>query len=135
MFVHDNHLMLKQLSANNVQETLLFCLFKEGEENTDRVVVEGVKLHVGLHPQRVAEKTGEIREMLSQLPDSFMKTGGGGWSFLNACIDRDGNQWTGLHQSVDELICLGLATGNIEFLVPRTMWAMFPGAVPYFMVK
>ena len=33
-------------------------------------------------------------EFLNQLPDSFKAEGGGGMSFINMCIDKNGKQWT-----------------------------------------
>jgi hypothetical protein len=36
---------------------------------------------------------------------------------------------------MDELVCLGLAIGRIAFLMPREMWEMLPGGMPYIVVK
>jgi len=127
------------LTAENVNRIFLECLFKEEEiaiNVEDRVYVEahGIMTHVGFHPGRIKEHEQEIEWMLLQLPKEFLKSVGGGWSFLNACEDVQGNQWTGLHKTMDELVCLGLATKKVMFLTPREMWAMFPGGMPYFVV-
>lgn len=53
-----------------------------------------------------------------------------GWAFQNLCYDKHGNQW-GEHKNMEELMCLGLATGLVQFCLPREEWAVFPGGLPY----
>lgn len=69
--------------------------------------------------------------MLNELPMNFMQSGGQGWSFLNMCVDKNGNQWTGSHEIVDKLVCLGIASGYANFVLPRGMWKILPGGMPY----
>jgi hypothetical protein len=76
----------------------------------------------------------EIRAMLAELPDQYRKSGGGGWSFLNACDDRHGTQWTGFHRTMEHLFMLGLAIGAVTLLMPRELWDALPGGMPYYMV-
>lgn len=73
--------------------------------------------------------------MLAELPDDFKISRGGSYSFLNACLDKHGNQWTGLHRAQEELVRLGIAIGRVECCFPRETWAALPGGMPYFMVK
>lgn len=73
--------------------------------------------------------------MLANLPDTFRKGGGGGMSFLEACNDRNGTLWTGNHRSMENLFLLGLALGEVVCLLPRTMWYILPGGMPYYMIK
>jgi len=75
-----------------------------------------------------------IRELLLDLPDLFMKSKGGGWSFLNACDNKDGNQWTGLHMVMGQLFGMGEALGLVESLLPKEMWSALPGGMPYYVV-
>jgi len=56
-------------------------------------------------------------------------------SFLNACQDRNGNQWTDLHQRMEQLFVLGQAAGFVSCLLPRDMWAALPGGMPYYVVS
>jgi hypothetical protein len=72
--------------------------------------------------------------MLLELPDTFMKTKGGGWSFLNACMNKNGEQWTAFHPKVQELFCLGLALDICSYTLPREMWKVLPGGMPYLVV-
>jgi hypothetical protein len=64
-----------------------------------------------------------------------MEDTGGGSSFLNAVIDNAGHQWADAHSTIDELLCLGLAIGKIEYNAPRQLWRAFPAGMPYFFVK
>ena len=98
----------------------------------DGAVVDGITARYGLD---VSGKEEEIGDILAELPDEFQSTKGGGWSFLNACNDRDGNQWTGQHSVMEELFCLGIAAGKAKYLMPREMWSVLPGGVPYIVVN
>lgn len=123
-----------KLTSQNVNTVLRECLFKEGEDTSTAAIAEGVISKFRFNSYRLAEKSPEIAEMLSELPDDFHSDKGGGMSFLNACVDRNGDQWGG-HSSIDELLCLGIATGQAAILFPREMWSVFPGGMPYFSVS
>lgn len=48
--------------------------------------------------------------MLYELPDTFKATGGGGMSVPErACYDRNGNQWTGMHATMEQFDSAGAA--------------------------
>lgn len=124
-----------KLTSEKVHEVFMNCLFKEDESTENHKIGEGVKTKVGFHPERLKESESTIVELLEELPTEFKKTGGGGWSFLNMCNDKNGNQWTGLHQSMDELVALGNATGKLSFQLPREMWDVLPGGMPYLVIN
>ncbi|HEY0965468.1 MAG TPA: hypothetical protein VGE13_03235 [Candidatus Saccharimonadales bacterium] len=123
------------LTPQHVETVFMACLFKDGEDISDHIVAEGIVQTVGFHPGRIDEYRQEIHDMLAELPDEFKTSGGGGYSFLNACMDKHGNQWTGMHQTQEQLVQLGIAIGEVEYCLPREMWMAFPGGMPYFMVK
>ena len=124
------------LTPDLVQAVFLDCLFTDEEEKTDYVVAEGLTMNVGFHPRRLEGHREDILLMLDELPDDFKSTSdSGGWSFLNACVDKHGNLWTGEHRTVEMLVLLGIAIGRVEFLAPRELWAALPGGMPYFVVK
>jgi len=124
-----------ELTSENVTETLKRCLFDDKEDKKDFVEAEGITLKVGLHPSRLEEEKENIFAMLAQLPDEFKASKGGGWSFLNACNTQSGKQWTGLHQNIDELVCLGKAIGKLSITLPRDFWLSLPGGMPYFVIN
>lgn len=130
-----------QLTSENVAKTMMECLYKDEEIGADptipppdAVLVHGVVSNFGFHPKRLEEHRADIESMLMQLPEPFMKSKGGGWSFLNACNDKDGNQWTGFHRKMEELFALGMAIKKVECPMPRDFWSALPGGVPYFTV-
>lgn len=126
-----------ELTAENVHTILQDCLFDDEEVKDgfpEHVAGEGVMRKMGFHPGRLASHKTEIEEMCDQLPGEFKRMGGGGSSFLNACVTATGEQW-GEHTNIDELLCLGTAIGKITFLMPRDQWGMLPGAMPYFVVN
>lgn len=110
------------------------CLFEEGADTSGAIIVEAVKLRFGFDPKKVEIAKPLIASLLAQLPDQFMRSKGGGWSFLNICEDRQGCLWTGFHSVQDALCALGIASGQAAWLMPRDMWEVLPGGVPYFVV-
>jgi len=123
-----------ELTAKRVDEVFRDCLFKEDEDKTNYVKAEGIVTNVGFHPDRLSNYKDEIRQMLDELPDTFKEKSGGGWSFLQACEDKHGNQWTGEHRSMEQLFLLGLAIGAVKCLLPRAVWAALPGGMPYYVI-
>ena len=117
-----------------VESVFRSCLFKDGESTDNHIVAEGIVQTVGFHPGRIEDYRPAIHGLLAELPDNFKTSGGGGNSFLNACIDKHGNQWTGMHQTVEQLVLLGIAIDEVEFCLPRDMWRTLPGSMPYFMI-
>ena len=126
------------LTASTVRKTFLGCLFtkeetadlEEGEIPEGCVKGEGIRTRAGFHPGRLEEAEAIVRRMIGDLDDAFLKTGGGGTSFLSMCNDKNGKQW-GEHQNMDEFLCLALAMGKASYCMPRESWGMFPGSMPY----
>lgn len=128
-----------KLTPQAVETILMDVLYKpeeivNGETPTDAIITEGVMSKFGFHPVRLAAHQKEIEELLHELPKEFQEKTGGGWSFLNACMDKNGEQW-GEHRDIDNLVCLGIAIGKAHIQLPRDMWNLFPGGMPYFIVK
>lgn len=117
-----------RLDPQQVEETFWACEGGdiEAEAIIDRATFDKAKLD---------EHKELITAMLLELPIEFRASGGGGWSFLNACDDRHGNQWTGLHRTMAMLFALGQAIGMVESLLPREVWNKLPGGMPYYIVK
>ncbi len=124
-----------ELRADKVTAVFEDCLFKDGEDTSQHVKAEGIIITVGFHPDRLKQHESEIVALLAELPNEFQESGGGGMSFLQACVDRHGNLWTGLHQVMEQLFLLGIASGKVVCPMPRNMWSALPGGMPYYMVK
>lgn len=127
--------MKTELTAENVHNTFMNCLFKEGEPTCNHIIAEGIMVKVGFHPDRLKEYETTIVQMLDGLSDNFKKSGGGGHSFLSMCEDKNGTQWADLHQTMDELVALGIATKKLSYVMPREMWNMLPGGMPYVVIN
>lgn len=124
-----------KLTTENVHKIFTKCLFSDGENTDNHVKVHAVNMVIGFNPEKLKFNEKNITLMLCQLPNSFMKSGGGGMSFLNMCNDENDNQWTGIHKQMDELVALGLAIEKLSFLMPRDMWSAFPGGMLYLVVE
>ncbi len=124
------------IDANKVDEVFRDCLFrndeiKDGKPILEPKVVDGVLNKVGFHPERILTYKEQIIGWLNELSDDFKVGKGGGMSFLNACNTKDDEQWTGMHQRMDQLFCLGMGIDKVQYQMPREMWSSLPGGMPY----
>lgn len=121
------------LTAENVHACFTGSLF---DNNVDKAVIEatsiktsGITRNVGFDPDKIMTFKEDVKSMILQIPD--IKDG---ISFLCMCINTDGHQW-GEHINVEELVLLGQALELLEPCVPRDMWYIFPGGMPYYQLK
>ena len=113
------------------QNAFMDCLFKEGEDTTNHKKVEGIYCTFGFHPQRLEEKRELVTALLAELPTEFKE----GWTFLNFCTTKNGEQWTGEHRVCEQLIVMAIGLDLMSYCFPREMWAVLPGGVPYVIIK
>ena len=123
------------LDPERVDTIFRDCLFQDGEDTSGYIKAEGITRNVDFHPERLENHRAEIEAMLGELPAQFQESGGGGWSFLGACNDRHGNQWTGFHHPMQQLFQLGIGINKVECQFPREMWGALPGGMPYYIIK
>jgi len=131
------------ISAVAVNNLLRDCLFTEEEQSSweypneppkDTVIVEGLVRTFALHKGRLESHRTEVTNMLLNLPSPFMKSSGGGFTFLNMPSDKKGNLW-GEQITAEFLLILGIGLGLAEYCAPRSMWSILPGGVPYIVVN
>lgn len=102
-----------------------------GPDTADAVLVEGVVSRYGFDPARLATVKPEVARLIRDVvPDAFLPGTGGGQSFLALAEDRNGEHWAE-HQTIEALCCLAIATGQAKWCLPRDMWAILPGGMPY----
>ena len=125
-----------ELTSKNVNEVFKDCLFNDPSEATaeNTTAIEGIRAKYGLQTSKLKEHEDDIFSMLMQLPKPFRKSVGGGWSFLNACMNDKEHQWTDAQYIMEQLFILGIGIGKVESLFPRKMWSILPGSVPYYAV-
>ena len=123
-----------KLNSETVREIFLDCLFKENENRDNAIMAAGITFSVEFNPIRLNKHKEDIVQLLDNLKDEFKQESGGGYSFLEACFDKDGNHW-GEHRNVEELFLLGIAIDKVEYLLPRELWMTLPGGVPYLVIK
>jgi hypothetical protein len=107
------------------------CLFREDESTDIAVIVDGITGQFGFHPDRLKSHRQEIYSMLMQLPHQFrVSDEAQGWSFMQMPFDNDGEQW-GEHPNAQQLMVLAVAMGFMRYLMPKDLWAILPGGMPY----
>jgi len=114
-----------------VMSTFVECIEFDSEHLSDEQVatVEGVRGQQRFSRERLAQNKATISAMIDRLPEAFSAESGA--SFMNGCVDRDGNQWTGLQPIVEQLFMLGMAIGRVEYVFPRESWPQLPGGMPF----
>lgn len=122
------------LDAERVEAIIHDCLFRPGEPQDNPLKVDGIMGQFGFHRARLAAHKDEIVAMLAELPDAFQEKKGGGYTFLNLCDDRHGNQWTGFHKIMEALVVLGIGVRRVQYNVPRPLWTSLPMGMPYIVV-
>ena len=129
-----------ELTSSNINKIFMNCLFKDEEikgknpKDLNHVPVKGIMTNVGFHPERLESHREEVKELLSQLPEAFFKSKGGGWSFLNMPMNNKNEQW-GEQRTAEQLLLIGMGLGLAEIQLPREMWSSLPGCVPYICVN
>jgi hypothetical protein len=96
----------------------------------DGTIVEGIVRNFGIDVPKLEKDRDLVRSWIAELPTEFLQEGGGGWSFLQLCATRDGELW-GEQSTAESLYVLAAALGLAKFLMPRDMWKLFPGGMPY----
>lgn len=131
-----------KIDPQRVEQLFIECLANAPEDrdlaalaaDSEYTIVEGIMHTTGFSTEKLESHRAEIVEMLSWLPTDFRDNvaagGGGGWSFLNACEDREGVLW-GSHPVMDQLFQLGIGLGVARWLLPRKFWPALPGGMPY----
>lgn len=114
--------------AAEVNALLVDCLNGSAD---GALLVEGIVGTYGISPSKIEQNKGRIRALLASMPDEFQARKGGGMSFLNLCMDAEGAQWTGEHRTMEALVVLGVAAGMASFPLPREVWGVLPGGMPY----
>ena len=119
-----------ELSTENVKIIFEKCV----DDSDSGVVFSGPVHEYMLSEEKLKEEEDNIYSMLKQLPDEFMRNSGGGMSFLNACVRKDGVQW-GEHYVIEMLLILGFGIKKAAYCLPKEMWSALPGGMPYFVVE
>jgi hypothetical protein len=113
-----------ELTADNVEQVFVNCLFRTDEDPSKKISIEGVNTHVSFNVDKLELHKQDIESMLLNVHPSFMCNGPDkGWCFANFCLDKHEQLWTGLHVVADYLLCMGLAIKKVQFLTPRYVWA------------
>lgn len=121
--------MVLELTPANVNQIFKTCLFKEGETITsdNMLKVAGITADFGFNLERVTANRETIIGFLNCLSPEFQK----GRSFLDMCLTVDEVLWTGNHNSCQELMCLGMAIGMVQYCTSdRALWQYMVGGVP-----
>jgi len=102
----------------------------EAKEQVPRgaIIAEGVSHTYCFHPARFEKHIPKIHNWVWHLPYEIDK----GCSFLKLCYDCAGQQWTGFHCAVEQLVAMGVAAGALRSCTPAAMWPLLPGGMPFY---
>lgn len=126
----------KSAAAERLHHVMLRVLFEpdelvDGRPPTSAVQVEGIATGFVFHPERLTADRVEVEAIISEVvTDEFFRGKGGGWSFLQLCVDRQDRQWAE-HPTMEALVCVAMGLGLAGYCLPRKFWKDLPGGVPY----
>lgn len=123
--------------ARRVEALFRDCLFRnEAEAKKFKPVLSlGIITNVGFHPERLAGHADTIKALIKEVvKEEFYEDTDGGYSFLLLPIDRNENQW-GEQRNAEQLFLLAQALNLASFCLPREVWPMLPGGMPYVVFK
>ena len=124
------------LTADRVMQLIKECASETVDETDDNnIIIEGIINKVSIRKDKLKEHEEEIFGMLLELPEEFLKSKGGGMTFLMMCNDKDGKMWTGLHPVMEALVVLGIGINKVSYCLPKEMWVALPGRMPYLVVN
>lgn len=128
--------MSKLIVADKVEELFLKTMPTPEDlvEGFEFVRAEGIMDTVAFHPDRLKEADEQVREWFRSLKVEF-KEDCREVNFIDSCLDRNGYQWTDLHQRMDQLFTLGIGLGIAKFKLPRPLWALCPGGCPIMQIR
>lgn len=120
------------IDSKKLFEVFQDCLMSKkdivnGKAKVEYIVIEGIINRYCLDKGKLKKHEEFIKEFIKELPDEFVQ----GWSFLNLCCDEENEQWTSSNIGAEQLMVLAMGINKAQYLVPRTMWDMLPGRVPY----
>jgi len=131
------------LNTKNVKKVFMDCLFNDEEINKDinlpldltkLIKVEGITSNFGFNLDKLNKNKKNIIDLLKQLPDTFYKNKGGGWTFLNLCLNNKNEIWTGFHLVMEQLMVLGIGIGKVKYLLNKELWISLPERMPYIVI-
>jgi hypothetical protein len=117
------------LSAENVQAVFTSSLARTAEA-TPNLRVRGVYNEVYLSLVRLSAHRDDVCGFLGRLSTRFYADRGGGHSYAAMGYRRDGEHWGG-RPDVERLVTLGLGLGLVDFCLDRSLWHLFPSALPF----
>lgn len=124
------------INTKELQEVFLDCLFRENElvggkpvDGLEYVLCSGIVNSIGFHKERLQSHKKDIKSFLNNLNPKFSE----GLSFIEMPMDKDGNQW-GEQRSAEQLMLLGYGLGYVSYPLPRNLWRVLPGGVPFVVI-
>lgn len=119
--------MSNKTLSQRVHDLMIECLNSEEE---GALIVDGIVTNYGFNPLKIEANKEEIRSILNEMPPEFHANGGGGMSFLNLCMTKDGVHWAE-HPTMGSLVALAIAANLESYTMDRSLWGILPGGVPY----
>ena len=126
---------IKDISASNmatlVDAAFTTSLFKDDEDKSNFIPVTGITCNIGFHPERLESQRELVTALVAELPAEFKE----GYTFLNLCMTKNGEQWTGMHRTCEKLMLMAIGLKLMSYCFPKELWPALPGSVPYIIVN
>lgn len=124
-----------ELTQQNVMTIICDSFAGRDADESKCIIAKCIMADYVFAPEKIEAYRADIDSMISQLPEPFYTSIGGGWSFLNFVENKNGEMWTDRHIVAESLLALGIAIGKMAFCTPRETWDHLPGGMPYVYIK
>ncbi len=120
--VEINRPTAQETMSDKVDRIFGDCCFYDSElENGEPIVpyvlTDSVMAGVVFNAARLNEHRDEIAELIDNLPEF-----GDGINFTELSRNRMGRVWANSFVNIDQLLALGIASGFLDFTVPKELW-------------
>lgn len=132
------------INAKDVRAAITESLYEATEIDTDGksikagliapIMVTGIKNNFAFHPDRLENTRERVTNWCNELEDEFFTGKGGGSSFLNICVTKNGSVW-GEHSDCEALMCLAIGLGIMNYCIGKEFWQGLPGGMPYLKIN
>lgn len=118
------------ITPEDVELLLNECMYKPNSDIANILPISSISQYYSFDYNEIQKHKDQISHLFSQLYDGGIKR-----KLHMLFFEKDGRVWTRSVKTVDGLIGLGLANGDIEFYYPRELWERLPNKEPVILFK
>lgn len=125
------------LTSKNVSNIFHDCLFRDGEDHSNMVVIKGIIKDIHFNAKKISLHKEKITTLCNQLyianPENKHKIGG--HNYVNMCKRNDGKCWSDFQEEMVYLLLLGISIGKMDIPNYNGKYCYSATRIPYVTVN